>query len=375
MKSLARTPIRISIGLVLLIVALSITQTRSIAGSGPERPAAATTGPSVLSQIIPTTTVPSNGDVNPYGVAFVPTGFPATGTIQAGDILVSNFNNQANFQGTGNTIVSRSPSGQSSLFFQGSGGLGLTTALGVLKKGFVLVGTLPTTDGTAATIKLGSLLILNNKGQLVATIADTQTLDSPWYLFIVDNGKKATVYVSNVVSGTVSRLELAITGTAVTVTSKTQIAAGYKTAPDAAALVVGPTGMALDSAADILYVASTGDNAIYSIADASKATQSSGVGALVYSDNTRLHGPLGLVLAPDGNLITSNGDAINADPNQPSEIVEFTTAGKFVSQFQLEAAEGGAFGIALESIGRGFAQFAAVDDIANSVDTWIVRTQ
>ena len=39
------------------------------------------------------TTVPANGDVNPYGVAFVPPGFPTGGTLSPGDILVSNFNN------------------------------------------------------------------------------------------------------------------------------------------------------------------------------------------------------------------------------------------------------------------------------------------
>src|ERR1700722_16043770 len=85
-------------------------------------------------------TVPANGDVNPYGVAFVPPGFPSGGPLGRGDILVSNFNNSANEQGTGTTIVSVAPSGSVSLFFQGQPGLGLTTALGVLRAGFVLVG-------------------------------------------------------------------------------------------------------------------------------------------------------------------------------------------------------------------------------------------
>jgi hypothetical protein len=64
-------------------------------------------------------TVPANGDVNPYGVAFVPHGFPAGGPLNPGDIIVSNFNDNTNTQGTGTTIVSISPSGQTSLFFQG----------------------------------------------------------------------------------------------------------------------------------------------------------------------------------------------------------------------------------------------------------------
>jgi len=60
--------------------------------------------PFLPAQVHPVSTVPPNGDVNPYGVAFVPAGFP-TGTVNRGDILVSNFNNKKNLQGTGTTIV------------------------------------------------------------------------------------------------------------------------------------------------------------------------------------------------------------------------------------------------------------------------------
>jgi hypothetical protein len=63
-------------------------------------------------------TVPANGDVNPYGVAFVPNGFPKSGALEPGDILVSNFNNSGNLQGTGTTIVSVAPTGGVSVFFQ-----------------------------------------------------------------------------------------------------------------------------------------------------------------------------------------------------------------------------------------------------------------
>jgi hypothetical protein len=65
-------------------------------------------------------TVPGNGDVNPYGVAFVPPGFPAGGLLKPGDIVVSNFNDMANVQGTGTTIVDVAPNNQVSLFFQGA---------------------------------------------------------------------------------------------------------------------------------------------------------------------------------------------------------------------------------------------------------------
>jgi hypothetical protein len=54
-------------------------------------------------------TIPTNGDVNPYGVAFVPQNFPAGGLLNPGDLLVSNFNNKLNFQGTGTTIIKVTP--------------------------------------------------------------------------------------------------------------------------------------------------------------------------------------------------------------------------------------------------------------------------
>src|SRR5450631_136037 len=63
-------------------------------------------------------TVPSNGDQNPYGVAFVPDFFARGGLLEPGDILVANFNGGGNLQGTGTTIVRISRTGQQSVFFQ-----------------------------------------------------------------------------------------------------------------------------------------------------------------------------------------------------------------------------------------------------------------
>ncbi len=120
-------------------------------------------------------TVPANGDVNPYGVAFVPSRFPSGGPLQPGDALVSNFNDSSNLQGTGTTIVAIGPGGGQSVFYQGAQGLGLTTALGVLKRGFVLVGNVPATydsDGNPVSVGQGSLLILDRSGNLVGTLSN-----------------------------------------------------------------------------------------------------------------------------------------------------------------------------------------------------------
>src|SRR5215471_17531138 len=124
-------------------------------------------------------TVPANGDINPYGVAVVPA---SVGLLKRGEILVSNFNNSANLQGTGTTIVGIAPDGSLSLFAeidlgamagQCPGGVGLTTALVVLRRGWVLVGSLPTTDGTSATMGAGSRIVLKSGGRVVETLHGT----------------------------------------------------------------------------------------------------------------------------------------------------------------------------------------------------------
>ena len=120
-----------------------------------------------------------------------------------------------------------------------------------------------------------------------------------------------------------------------------------------------------------LFVASTGDNAIYAVANAS-STVNHGKGRVVVSDAVHLHGPLGLVRTAGGHLISSEGDAVNPDAAQPSEIVEFTEQGKFVNQFSIDSAPGSAFGLALQQ-GASGSRFAAVDDGLNVLDIWNAR--
>jgi hypothetical protein len=340
--------------------------------------ATAQDGPPFLPELIVSSTIPLNGDLNPYGVAFVPKGFPA-GTLRPGDVLVSNFNNLNNLQGLGTTIIQFTPTtgavapavpvgqpGNATTFFQ-STPTGLTTALGILKRGFVLVGNLPTTNGMSATISQGSLQVVDHNGNFVTQLNDAKFLDSPWDLTIHDLGGFAQVFVSNVLSGTVSRLDVGVTSSTVTVLNRVQIATGYLTQPSQAALVLGPTGLAYDSVADVLYVASTADNAIFAVPHAGKATAPVVKGTTVFAD-PHLQGPLALMFAPNGDLLTANGDAVpTADPTHPSEIIEFTKTGYFVREFNVDAGQGGAFGLATAlGVTHGF-NFAYVDDVPNYI--------
>ena len=320
-------------------------------------------------------TVPPNGDLNPYGVAFVPEDFQrGNGPLQPGDILVSNFNNSSNLQGTGTTIVRVSRSGAVSLFFTatppapGATGNGLSTALAVLRKGFIIVGSVPSIDGTAATVGPGGLLVIDSAGNLVSTISDPK-IKGPWDMTLLDEGNQAIAFISSVLTGTVVRLDLSVATNGVTVTKKTVIASGYQHRGDPVAFEVGPTGLVYDPDRDVLFVASTEDNAVFAVQGAATRTSSGGKGTVVYRDATHLHGPLGMAEAPNRHLLVANSDVINSDPNQPSEIVEFTKQGQFIKQLSVDPAQGGSFGLAVRA-NEETAFFAAVDDNTATLTVW-----
>jgi DNA-binding beta-propeller fold protein YncE len=210
--------------------------------------------------------------------------------------------------------------------------------------------------------------VIDRNGHLLQSLTDATFLDGPWDLAIVDRGTHAQVFVSNVRNGTVSRLDVAVHSGGLTVLRKATVANGYTHQPNAAALILGPTGLAVDLETDTLYVASTADNAIYAVSQASSRTTPLHRGSLIFADS-HLRGPLALKFAPNGHLLTANGDAVNADVTHPSEIVEFTKSGEFAAEYDVDASQGGAFGLDTVTDGAVF-NYAAVDDVTNSLSVF-----
>jgi hypothetical protein len=327
-------------------------------------------GPSFLSTLHHVSTlasaVPANGDVNPYGVAVVPV---TMGALVANSVLVSNFNNSANLQGTGTTIVQISPSGSLTVFAHidaGSlpgacpGGVGLTTALVALSSGFVIVGSLPTTDGTSATAQAGCLIILDSSGEPVATISGNG-INGPWDMTALDMGTTAVLFVANVLNGTVAangavvsqgsilRIGLSIMGGTPVATSFATIASSFGERTDPAALVIGPTGLGLGADGSTLYVADTLQSRIAAISNAVTTTADAGAGITVAAGRA-LNQPLGLAIAPNGDILTVN--AANG------LIVETTPSGmmvgaRFVDVSHSRNGAGTLFGLAVAPNGSG----------------------
>jgi hypothetical protein len=337
-------------------------------------PASAQVTQSILPLLPPSvSTVPGKGDLNPYGVAFAPSNTPKTALLQPGNILVSNFNNSNNLQGTGTTIIRVDKAGNKSTFFtsaQNQGGL--SAALGVLTDGIVLVGNLPTADGTPATAQPGRLAVLSSSGQFLGTFGNPTTINGPWGMAIHDTGNgvsgTAQVFVSNVLNGVVSRINMTYNATSISA-SDMVLAEGFNHRADPAALELGPAGMAYSPSNDTLYVASSSDNAIYEIPTATSAT-SPVAARLLISDSTHMHGPLDISILPDGNLLVANSDGSNVDPNQPSELVEYTPEGTFLAEQSIDPTNGGAFGLATYNLGWGTFRLAAVDDNTNTLNIW-----
>jgi hypothetical protein len=322
-------------------------------------------------------TITDNGDLNPYAVVIAPV---SSGKIQKGDVLVDNFNNSSNLQGTGSTIIDYNPSTRATSLFvklpqrlpQCPGGIGLSTAMTMLSSGWVIVGSTPSTDGTTATKGSGCILVFDSSGRLT-TVWSGGRINGPWgNMAVVDNGATATLFVSMsgfdvpapdkldpatgqpeiVRKATVLRIQLAIPPNGPPkVTGQTIIASGFAQRADKDVFLIGPTGLALIGGT--LYVSDAVDNRIVAISDAMTRSGSAGTGRPVTQGGMMLR-PLALVATPEGHLITcnaKNGQVVEIDPASGKQL-----AAQWIdsNQAQSPPGNGDLFGLAMALDGSGF---------------------
>jgi hypothetical protein len=329
-------------------------------------------------------TIPDNGDLNPYAVVIAPV---TSGKIQKGDVLVDNFNNVSNLQGTGGTIVDYNPSTRATTLFaklpqnlpQCPGGIGLSTAMTMLSSGWIIVGSTPSTDGTTATKGPGCLLVFDSNGKL-ATVWSGGRINGPWgNMAVIDNGDKATLFVSMsgfdvpapdkldaatgkpaiVRKATVLRIQVAIAaGGPPKVTGQTIVASGFAQQADKDVFLIGPTGLALIGGT--LYVSDAVDNRIVAIADAVSRSGSAGTGTTI-TEGGMMARPLALIATPQGHLLTcnaKNGQVVEIDPASGKQL-----AAQWIdsNQAQSPPGNGDLFGLAMAPDGQGF--YYVEDDV------------
>jgi DNA-binding beta-propeller fold protein YncE len=325
-------------------------------------------------------TVPDNGDQNPYAVVVAPV---SAGSVKAGDVLVDNFNNSTNLQGTGSTIVDYHPdTGKMTLFASiprnlktCPGGVGLSTAMTMLKSGWVIVGSTPSNDGTTGTKGAGCLIVLDPQGKIASTITGPD-INDPWgNMAVVDNGSSATLFVSNAGFGvgsadgdppvfkqaTVLRIDLDIPdGKAPVVKSRTVVASGFGAQADKGVFLIGPTGLALSADHKLLYVSDAIGNRVNVIDDPLTRDTSAGVGRQLTADGL-LHRPLAMVTAPNGHLLVTNalnGQVVEIDPASGKQLYARWID---TDKAQSPPGSGDLFGLAMTPAGDGF--YFVQDDV------------
>ncbi len=325
------------------------------------------------------TTAIANGDLNPYAVVVAPV---SSGKIQKDDVLIDNFNDISNLQGTGTTIIDYNPaSKQISLFAKVPkslpncpGGIGLTTAMTMLQSGWVIVGSTPSKDGTTRTKGTGCLIVLDSQGEIVKTITGP-SINGPWgNMAVIDNGRTATLFVSNagfdipgpdkldsntglpvvIKKANVLRLELSIPdGKPPVVKGQTIIADGLGARADKDAFMVGPTGLALAPDGATLYVSDAINNRIVAIDNAPTRTDSAGTGREIVKGGL-LKRPLAMTITPKGHLLVTN--ALNGQVVEIDPVAGETLYAQWIDNDQAQSPPGNGdlFGLAMTPDGKGF---------------------
>jgi hypothetical protein len=320
-----------------------------------------------------------NGDLNPYAVVVAPV---AAGSIHKDDVLVDNFNDISNLQGTGTTIVDYNPSAKQMTLFAKvpkhlagcPGGVGLTTAMVMLKSGWIIVGSTPSADGTTKTRGQGCLIVLDASGKVANVISDSK-INDPWgNVAFIDNGTTATLFVSMagfdvpgpevrdpatgypvvIPKATVLRLDLSIPeGKPPIVKDETVIADGLGAQANRDAFMIGPTGLALAQDGKTLYVSDAVNNRVIAIDDALTRNVSTGTGREITKEGL-LKRPLAMIMTPGGHLLVTNalnGQVVEIDPVSGKQIyAQWIDA----DQAQSPPGNGDLFGLAMAPDGKGF---------------------
>jgi DNA-binding beta-propeller fold protein YncE len=213
--------------------------------------------------------------------------------------------------------------------------------------------------------------VINSKGT-VKKIFRGHGINGPWDATVMSQGRSAALFVANVLNGTVAakgkvvhrgtvlRLNISFgRGKLPAIRKVTKVGSGFAQRTDPAAFVLGPTGLGLGRNG-VLYVADTEMSRITAISHALSRRSSAGTGKVLTSGG-KLNAPLGLAIAPNGDVLTVNGG--------DGRIVETTPSGmqiasRFLNRSGSPPGSGALFGLAVKP---GMSGVYFVNDAANTL--------
>jgi hypothetical protein len=279
---------------------------------------------------------PVNGDQNPYGLDVAKA---AAGKLEAGDLVVCNFNNSANVQGTGTTVIALHPHpGSNPLHISQSASLVGCTALALA----------PNDNIWAAAFAANLNPIFTPSGQLITTLAT-----GPWHgpfgqTFSPHAGPFgiAAFYESNASNGSIVRINI---NPGPTFTFDV-IATGFAVNHGAPGSILGPSGLQYDIKHDRLYIVDGANNTIVAFRHVSTIPANGIVvhgksfegpfehrARLVFS-GAPLNGPISSALLPNGHLVVAN----TLDPDGQNLMVELTPRGHLLAVRNVDRGPAGA---------------------------------
>lgn len=329
---------------------------------GATNPNLVTSGASILStlanqQTIGSTSPSTPHDVNPYGLDVAKV---TAGKISAGDLVVCDFNNPGNVQGTGTEIVSLHPA------------VGSTPLL--IAKDHTLMGcnalaTAPNGNIWLAAFKANDNPIFTPSGAFVTSLSN-----GPWHHPFGEAfaaGANPAFYVSNAADGSLVRVS-------VPSLTFTIIATGFPVNGGKPGSILGPSGLNYQPAGDRLYVVDGTNNTLYAIdnvssvgsngisvnANGSSFTGPSAASAHVVFSGPPLNGPISSAILFNGNVVLGN----TLDPDGTNLMVEISSTGQLLSTKNVDTGAAGAlFGMVATGTSAATTKLYFNDDNDNTV--------
>ncbi|HET7813497.1 MAG TPA: hypothetical protein VFL13_03915 [Candidatus Baltobacteraceae bacterium] len=326
------------------------------------------TGDSVLNslaheRVIGSTVDPKNGDLNPYGLDIAKV---SSGQIDAGDLVVCNFNDSANVQGTGTSIVALHP------------------AVGAVPRHIVnssvLDGCNALAMSPAATIWAADFSANNNPIIFQSGTIHDALSNGPWHhpfgeAFVppVNSISVPAFYVSNAGDGSLVRIYV-FPGPRFAFST---IVKGFPVNGGAPGSILSPSGLNYQKVGDRLYVVDGTNNALYAIDNISKIEPGGitvngmtfsgkfAADAHVIYSGAPLNGPISSALLWNGNIVVGN----TLDPNGQNLMVEISPSGHVLAVKNVDTgASGSIFGMVAAGTSTATTHLYFNDDNANAVE-------
>lgn len=305
---------------------------------------------------------PVDGAVNPYGLDIAKV---TSGKIQAGDLVVCDFNASSNIQGTGQSILALHPAiGSKPVSITGNDQLLGCNALAMAPNGTIWAAAFAANDNP----------IVTSSGQTLTALRQF-TWHHPFgeaFVPPVNSISVPAFYVSNAGDGSLVRVYV-FPGPQFKFAT---IATGFPVNHGVPGSILSPSGLNYQPMGDRLYVVDGTNNTLYAINNISRIVANGIVvhgltfsgpqasSAHVIFSGAPLNGPISSAILPGGNVAVGN----TLDPDGKNLMVEISPTGSLLDVKNVDTGPAGAiFGMVASGTSLSTTKLFFNDDNDNTV--------